>query len=278
MKKVSVLLMTFGLSVCVLAQSVKPAAEVPRQDTLIASDSDSLETAPSAACTTGPAGVPQAPAVADHTQQLTRRPAASLHSQGAVLPAGTAIYFKLEQPVSTRRNKVGDTFLARVSKPVVVQGQTVIAAGASLSGIVVNVSEPRRIAGHSSIRLRPESVIMPDGSELTINAAVVDTSDPRRYRVDDEGRIRGPEVKTLDKAEGVALAGTGAIAGTIIAGPEGLLIGAASGLAATGGHMLAKRHEMILPKGAEIIVELSTAASSSPAVVVAAAAKGIYQE
>jgi hypothetical protein len=182
-----------------------------------------------------------------------------------VLPTGTAIYFKLDQPLSTRRNKVGSTFVARVSKPVVVQGQTVIDWGASVSGIVASAKEPLRISGHSSIQLRARSVTLTDGSQFDIDAVVVDTGNPHRYRVDDEGRIRGPEVKTSDTIEAVALAGTGAVAGAVVAGPGGMIVGAAGGAAVAQGHRLVKRHEMILPAGTEIIVELSAPASLSHA-------------
>jgi len=48
----------------------------------------------------------------------------------------------------------------------------------------------------------------------------------------------------------------------IVAGPEGLLIGAATGAAIGGGHAMTKRHEMMIPTTLEIIAELNNPAGA----------------
>jgi hypothetical protein len=67
----------------------------------------------------------------------------------------------------------------------------------------------------------------------------------------------------MDKIELGTLAGTGAVAGAVIAGPEGFLIGTASGAAIAAGHIVVKHRELTLPAGTELIFELDSPASSA---------------
>ena len=48
------------------------------------------------------------------------------------VPAGTSLMVKLDTTLATFSNKAGDPFQARLTAPVVVNGQTVIPAGATV--------------------------------------------------------------------------------------------------------------------------------------------------
>jgi hypothetical protein len=192
------------------------------------------------------------------TTEFTHR----VSESGTVLPTGTPIYFRLEQVISTRDNQPGERFVGRVTRPIAANGHTVIPAGAHLNGTVLKSEEPRRMFGHSSIGLRLESIVLADGTMLAISATIVDTNDPHRYSVTDEGRIKGPGVHSFTKVETIALSGTGAVGGLIVGGPGGMLIGAGSGAAVSGGHAMLKRHEMVVPTTLEIVAELSREANS----------------
>ncbi|HWR36651.1 MAG TPA: glycine zipper family protein [Clostridia bacterium] len=191
----------------------------------------------------------------------TPREASSLLSSNAAfeddIPVGTAIRMKLETALSTRSNQAGDTFSGRVTEPVVVNGKTVIPVGASLSGHVTRVNEPRRITGRPMIDLRPESVVLPNGETLSINAVVVDTDHRPQTSVDDEGRIKGKGYTGRDTKEIAIGTGAGATVGAVTAGSKGALVGAAIGATATVTHWLVKRHSTELPAGTEIVIELS---------------------
>ena len=179
------------------------------------------------------------------------------HINGPAMPTGTAIRMKLESGISTADSTEGEAFAGRVTEAVVVNGKTVIPVGSSLSGHVTKVSEPRRIAGVPSIGLRPETVTLPNGDTFNITATVVDTGNPKKYTVNDEGRIKGKGREKLDNVELVGASGSGAIAGAVIGGGAGSLIGAAAGATIATGHWLFKRHSAELPAGTEIIIELS---------------------
>ena len=173
------------------------------------------------------------------------------------LPTGTAIRMKLQTPLSTQSSHEGDAFSGRVTEPVVIHGRTVIPVGASVTGRVLRVTDPRRIAGTGSLHMMPESVMLPNGQSYAINASMVDTSTPKKLTVDDEGRIKAKGVSSGDKAEMVAGTGVGAIVGTISAGGKGLLFGSMIGGGATVVHWLTKRHPVEVPAGTELIMEVS---------------------
>ncbi len=173
------------------------------------------------------------------------------------LPYGTAIRMKLASAISSSTSKGGDRFTARVSENVMVDRDIAIPVGATVQGRVLQTSNPRRIAGRPSINLLPETVVMPDGKTLALTATVVDTGDPKRLDVDDEGRIKGPSRTSMDNVELAAGAGAGAVTGTIFGGGTGTLIGAGIGAAASTGHWLFKRHDLELPAGTELILEVS---------------------
>jgi len=177
--------------------------------------------------------------------------------ESASLPAGTSLRMKLETPLSTHKSKVGDVFNGRLTEAVVVNGQTMVPAGASVTGRVIKVSEPRRIAGTPSIALLPDRIVMPDGNQFLITATVVDTARGSHTTVDDEGRIHGRGRSGRDNGEMVAGAGAGAIIGTLAAGAKGLFIGGGIGLGLVAAHWLAEKHSAVVPAGTEIFLELN---------------------
>lgn len=182
---------------------------------------------------------------------------AAVAQPGASLPAGTGMRMRLETPLSTHKSKVGDVFTGRVTEPVVVNGQTVVPVGASVTGRVTKLTEPRRIAGTPTIALLPDRIVMPNGSEFLITATIVDTAKSSRTTVDDEGRIHSAGRSGRDNAELVAGAGTGAIIGAVAAGAKGLFIGGGIGFGIVAAHWLTQRHSAEVPAGTEITLELN---------------------
>jgi hypothetical protein len=62
-----------------------------------------------------------------------------------VVPAGTVITVRLGQTVGSKISSPGETFTATVASPVVVEGKTAIASGASASGTVVDAKPLGRL-------------------------------------------------------------------------------------------------------------------------------------
>ncbi len=186
------------------------------------------------------------------TPQLSSRPTMSI-----ALPMGTAVRMRLEQALSADKNSRGDEFTGRITQDVIVDGKTVIPHGSSLTGSVTYASGAKRFAGRPSLELLPQTVILPDGVTVPIIATVVDTSDPKRFDVNDEGRINGQRRNSGDNIELAAGTGVGLVTGAIFGGAKGSLIGAVTGAGITTVHSLMKKHSMTVPAGTEIIMEIS---------------------
>ncbi len=245
MKTAIIVLLCVGLSAVAVAKNRnnddKPSAAIPALKTR-------GKTAPRAAA---PASKPEAKAAPAPVVPPRRT------AEPGQLPVGTAVIMKLETPLSSSYNLAGDHFSGRISQPVLLEGRTLIPAGASLEGRVVRVKQPRRIHGTASIKLRPETVVLPGGERYPLSAVVVDTSARPETDVNDEGVIKGRGFDNGDLRILGAGAGGGALLGAVAGGGGGALIGAAAGTTAGTVRWLVKRRTVVLPQGTEIVMELS---------------------
>jgi hypothetical protein len=231
------------------------ASELP------AAQAPAPEAKPSAAAPILPVSVP-APVPelqARVTPDLPLRP----RQESTLLPTATVLQMKLNQEISTATVRPGQRVEATLSKPVEVDGRLVIPAGASVTCRVEAARNPRRFAGRPMLILKARSVHLPEGGDLFFTASMIDTGTPHHLDVDQEGRLRGATHDRMDDVELVAFTGSGAIAGAVIAGPEGLLVGTAGGAIAATGHNMVKHRHLVLPKGIELIFELDAPATTT---------------
>jgi hypothetical protein len=170
---------------------------------------------------------------------------------------------KLDTAISTATARPGQQFTSTLTAPIEAEGRVIVPAGATVNCRVARARGARRIAGKPSLSIKALSVRVPDGDELSFTASVVDTANPRRLDVDQEGSIRGASPNPMNKIEAGSLAGAGAVAGVLVLGPEGLLIGAASGTVVAAGHMVIKHRDLTLPAGTELIFQLDAPATTS---------------
>jgi hypothetical protein len=172
------------------------------------------------------------------------------------VPAGTALMVRLDTTLATFSNKAGDPFRGSISQPVVINGQTVIPAGATVEGRVTKVSEPRRISGKPTIGILPEAVIMPNGERYYLDATLTDTS-IKGTDVSSEGHFKGSAHDRRDTLEQGGGTAGGMLIGGLAGGPAGVLVGGLIGAGATTGHWLAKHRSATLPAGTELTLELN---------------------
>jgi hypothetical protein len=172
------------------------------------------------------------------------------------VPAGTALMVRLDTTLATFSNKAGDPFRGSITQPVVVNGQTVIPAGATVEGRVTKVSEPRRIAGKPTIGILPEAMILPTGERYYLDATLTDTN-IRGTDVNSEGQFKGSTHDRRDTIEEGAGTAGGMLIGGLIGGPAGILVGGAVGAGATTGHWLVKHRSATLPAGTQLTLELN---------------------
>ncbi len=178
----------------------------------------------------------------------------------APLPPGTlgegaVIRVRLMDRLSTAMNENGDSFRTRVVSDVIQDGQVLIPAGAEIDGKVASVSSGH-FAGHGSMRLQPEFVILADGSRFHMYAET--TGAPgSNDRVGGEGAITpGSRLKKVGIEYG-AVAGAGIVTGAMIAGPGGALAGGIIGASVITVHLLVDHPQATLDDGTVLLFTLS---------------------
>jgi len=190
---------------------------------------------------------------------------AAAASAQAPIPAGTALMVKLETTLATFSNKPGDPFHAQLTKDVIVNGRTVIPAGATLEGRVTKIAEPRRISGKPTIGILPETLVLASGERLYVDATLVDTNIPGTD-VNNEGEFKGSGHDRRDKLETGGGAAGGMLIGGLVGGPVGIVVGGAIGAGSTGAYWLSKHRSAVMPAGTELTIELNRPLAMAPAV------------
>lgn len=183
--------------------------------------------------------------------------AGALAQNNISLPAGTSMKVKLESTIATSSSKTGDAFSGRITEAVLLDGKAVIPIGATVEGRVTQVSEARRISGKPTIGIFPESLVMPNGDKFILNAMLVDTDVRQGTDVNNEGQFKGKGHDGEDLTQIGMGTGGGMLAGGLIAGAKGMVIGGAIGATATVTHWLIKKRSTELPAGTELVMELS---------------------
>jgi hypothetical protein len=189
--------------------------------------------------------------------------AAMAAAQTAPVPAGTALMVKLDTTLATFSNRAGDPFRGTLTQPVVMDGKTVIPAGATVEGRVTKVSEPRRISGKPTIGILPEALILPTGERFFLDATLVDTN-IRGTDVNQEGQFKGSGHDRRDQEEAGGGTVGGMLIGGLVGGPPGILIGGAIGAGSTGAYWLSKHHSATLPAGTTLTLELNRPLAMTP--------------
>ncbi|HUX67664.1 MAG TPA: hypothetical protein VMV31_09255 [Terriglobales bacterium] len=175
----------------------------------------------------------------------------------AIVPAQTPIPLQLETHLSTRFNKYGDGFAARVTTSIYYQGREVIPAGSILEGHVIRVRDARPLRGDSELLLQPDLLTTPGGQNYTISAEVVQADPLHSPRVDSEGMLREPRgLMKTDLHHVEAGSGIGAVGGALLAGGEGAAAGAGIGAAAALGIWLVRHRHLELNPGSRLTVRL----------------------
>ena len=160
-----------------------------------------------------------------------------------VIPAGTVLTVRLGQAVGSKISNSGDTFSATMAQPVVVNGTTVIPAGAAAQGTVVQAAPLGRFKGGALLRLALTSVTV-HGASHEVQTATVSRSE-----------------KGKGKRSAVMIgggAGLGALIGGLTGGGKGAAIGAAAGAGAgTAGTAFTGNKNIELPAESTISFSLT---------------------
>ncbi len=171
------------------------------------------------------------------------------------LEQGTTIRVHLLGRLSTVETEKGEPFRTQVASDVLQGGQVVIPAGAEIDGRVVEVSRGH-VGGHGSMRLEPESVILPNGARFRLRAEVSGTPGSRTHVVG-EGTIAPNSRLKRDGIEYGGAVGAGVVTGAIVAGPAGGFTGGLIGAGAVTVHLLVSHPQATLEAGTTLLFQLT---------------------
>ena len=193
---------------------------------------------------------------ASSTEEAAKSPEASTDSaltkavakvipvyKDVTIPAGTTLRLDLASSIASDTSKVEDAVMAKVREAVIVGGQTVVPAGASLAGVVTAVADSGRVKGRARIAYRFNSITVAD----------------ERYDIETAPTSHVAEATKGEDAKKIGIgAGAGAVLGGIIGGGSGAAKGAAIGGGAGTGVVLAtKGKEVRLGPGANVTTKLT---------------------
>ena len=182
------------------------------------------------------------------------------------VPAGTRLAVVLENGISTRSAKAGDSLYFHTSFPVTQNNRVVIPVGSYIRGSLLESKRPGRIKGKGEFRLRLESLILPNGYTVDLMAAPRSADTGGRETTDSEGKVTGPGGKGKDAGTVAETTVTGAGIGAIAGGGKGAGIGAGiGGLAGLAAILLTRGPEAQIPRGStlDIVIERDLLLDSS---------------
>lgn len=202
----------------------------------------------------GLATPPQTQATSPQSQAPSPASSPKTSSETLVVPVGTRLPLVLHNAVTTRNAHAGDPVFLETLFPVSIKGRILIPAGTYVQGEIQEAKRPGKVKGVGEIRMRLNSMILPNGYTVDFNAVPTNAGTGGNESTDSEGKIKGDtnkggDVGTLVKSTGAG-AGIGAIAtGSAKGAGIGAGVGAAVGLAAV---LLTRGPEMELPRGSTV--------------------------
>src|ERR1035437_5381482 len=184
--------------------------------------------------------------------------AAKATPETLLVPSGTRLPLILHNALTTRNAKPGDPVYLETLFPIVIDDRILIPAGSYVQGEITEAKRPGKVKGQGEIRLRLNTMILPNGYTVNFNAIPTNAGTGGNEGTDSEGNIhgntdKGTDVGTVLKTTGIG-AGVGGIATRTVTGAGiGAGAGAAVGLAAV---LLTRGPELELPRGTTLDVIL----------------------
>ena len=182
---------------------------------------------------------------------LTTSSSLSQSTEPFGVPEDTALRIRLDDTLTSTDSQVGDPF----SATVVDKGDY---QNARVYGHVASIDISGKIKGHTSMVLRFDRLVMPDGRRAPIHAEIIELYHaPSGEKVDVEGAIEsgGRGRKTVEHS--VIGAGAGALLGGIFGGGKGAgigsIVGGAAGLGTTAFH---GHQKITLSSGQEMLIRI----------------------
>src|SRR5579859_4113675 len=166
----------------------------------------------------GRAQEPAGPQTAAPPPQPEKQPAARTapaSTDKIRIPAGTRVAVVLENGISTRGAKAGDSVYFHTSFPITQNNHIIIPVGSYLRGELIESKRPGRVKGRGEFRMRLDTLIFPSGYTVDLNAAPRSADSGGKETMDSEGKVISPGGKGKDAQTVAETTATGAGIGAI---------------------------------------------------------------
>ena len=136
-----------------------------------------------------------------------------------ILPAGTWITVRVNQPLSSDQNQPGDSFTATLAQPLVVEGLVIARRGQTVRGRIAEAQKAGRAKGTSRLGLELTEISIVDGQQMPVLTQFIEYQG---------GTSVGQDATAVATATGI-----GAAIGAAADGGFGAGMGAIAGAAAS---------------------------------------------
>ncbi|MGI8735251.1 MAG: YMGG-like glycine zipper-containing protein [Pyrinomonadaceae bacterium] len=170
-----------------------------------------------------------------------------------VIPNGESLMAELNDDLSTRTAREGQTFTATVRQPVQFEGATI-------EGRITNLRRGGRVTGRSEMTLIFDNIRLRDGRSYRFAGILESVRSPGGdvVNVDNEGSVRDDNQTTKTVQRTAIGTAVGAIIGAIAGGGKGAAIGAIIGAGGGAGSVYVQgRDDLDLVRGTELTIRAS---------------------
>jgi hypothetical protein len=181
-----------------------------------------------------------------------------------IVPAGTRLGVILENGISTRTAKQGDSVYLRTNFPITQNNHVVIPIGSYLRGEILESKRPGRVKGKGELRMKLNTLIFPNGYTVNLNAAPRSADTGGKETMDSEGKVSSSGGKGIDTPTIIRTTaettGVGTAIGAITGGSKGAGLGAGIGaLTGIAAIMLTRGPDAQIPRGSTLDLVLERA-------------------
>jgi len=164
----------------------------------------------------GPAQVDPSQAGPNQAPASSAQPPMPANPGRLIIPAGTWMTIRLNEPLSSDHNQPGDAFTATLAQPLVVNGIVLARRGQTVVGRVSEAKKAGRVSGVSRLGLEVAAISLADGNQVQVKTSLL--------------QRQGPTSQGRDAAAIAGTTGLGAGIGAAVNGGVGAGVGAGAGL------------------------------------------------
>lgn len=169
------------------------------------------------------------------------------------IPEGASLRIRLETRLTTKTNREGDRFTARVVEPSNYEG-------AIIQGHIAKIERSGRMTGRTEMALDFDTITLRDGRNGAFQAQIEKVFATESVKsVDEEGNVESASKTKETEIRTIGGAVLGAIIGGIVGGGKGAAIGAIIGAGGGAGSVYVQGDkDLILDPGTQMMVRATT--------------------